>query len=390
MLYRKFKDIQLSLLGFGTMRLPTLDDGSIDETLVEKMTDYAIAHGVNYFDTAVPYHKGESERVIGKALSKYDRSKWHLADKYPGHQIWTKYDPEAMFESQLKKCGVEYFDFYLLHNVYEHSIDRYLDRDMGITEYFIKQRELGRIKHLGFSSHAEMPTLTRFLDAYGSEMEFCQIQLNYVDRTLQKAAQKYEMLSAKNIPVIVMEPLLGGKLANLPTDDSARLHALRPDESDAATAFEYLKELDNVAVVLSGMSNFEQMKQNIDTFSYSRPLDDDTLALLYDIADRMTDMIPCTACRYCTGDCPKKLDIPRLLAVYNELKFTPVTNIAMRVEELPDDKKPSACIGCGKCTKLCPQHIDIPTQMKAFADALAKIPTWAEVCKERESWATPK
>ena len=257
----------LSRLGFGCMRLPLTADNAIDEAELGKMVDYAIANGVNYFDTAWPYHGGKSEIAIGKALNRYPREQWFLANKYPGHQIASSYDPAEIFEAQLKKCGVEYFDFYLLHNVYENSIGVYTDPKWGILDYFKEQKRLGRIRHLGFSSHARPDTLEKFLDYAGDSMEFCQIQLNYLDWTLQDAKAKYDLLTARNIPVWVMEPLRGGKLAAPAEADAARLKALRPDESCAAWSFRWLQRLGNVKVVLSGMSAFSQMVDNVNTFS---------------------------------------------------------------------------------------------------------------------------
>ena len=197
MIYSDFQDKKLSLLGFGTMRFPVFEDGTIDEAQVEEMTKYAIEHGVNYFDTAYPYHNGQSERVIGRVLSKYPRDSFYLADKYPGHQISKSYDPKATFEKQLEKCGVDYFDFYLLHNVYENSVHTYRDERWGIIEYFREQKRLGRIRHLGFSTHGSVDFIRGFLDEYGQDMEFCQIKLNYLDWTLQEAKEKYELLTER-------------------------------------------------------------------------------------------------------------------------------------------------------------------------------------------------
>lgn len=218
MIYRDFQDLKLSMLGFGTMRLPLQENGEIDETLTAEMVDYALAHGVNYIDTAWPYMANKSETVIGKILKKYPRDSFYLATKYPGHMISSQYDPADIFEQQLKKCQVEYFDFYLLHNVYENSIGVYTDPKWGIVDYFVEQKKKGRIKHLGFSSHADLPCLTQFLDTYGDEMEFCQIQFNYLDWTMQKGKEKYELLKERGIPQWVMEPLRGGKLISLPKD----------------------------------------------------------------------------------------------------------------------------------------------------------------------------
>ena len=180
MIYCEFQGKQLSQLGFGAMRLPT-ENGAIDEKQVEAMVDAAMAQGVNYFDTAWPYHGGLSEVVMGRVLAKYPRDSWYLANKYPGHQVAETYNPAAIFEEQLRKCGVEYFDFYLLHNVCESSLPVYLDPQWGIIDYFKEQKRLGRIKHLGFSSHGALNNLRQFLDIAGVDMEFCQIQLNYLD-----------------------------------------------------------------------------------------------------------------------------------------------------------------------------------------------------------------
>ena len=387
MIYSTFQDKKLSLLGFGTMRLPLQADGSIDEAQVQEMVDYAMVHGVNYFDTAWPYHNGQSERVISRALQKYDRGSYYLATKYPGHQISSHYDPAAIFEAQLEKCGVEYFDFYLLHNVYEKSMETYLDPQWNIIEYFKEQKRLGRIKHLGFSSHAHTESLRQFLDACGNDMEFCQIQLNYLDWTLQDGQGKYELLTERGIPVWVMEPIRGGRLVDLAESNAAKLHDLRPDESTAAWGFRFLQDLPNVQMVLSGMSNIEQMKDNVKTFTQRNPLSSAENVQLFDIADGMKNSIPCTGCRYCCDGCPMGLDIPMLLATYNDIRFSPSVTVGMRVEFLPEDKKASACIGCGACTQICPQNIDIPGAMKGLADKLSQLPTWADICRQREEAA---
>ena len=391
MIYSTFQDKQLSLLGFGTMRLPVLSDGSIDEPQVKEMTRYAIEHGVNYFDTAYPYHNSESERVIGRILSEYPRDSFYLATKYPGHQILSGgYNPAEIFEEQLEKCGVDYFDFYLLHNVYEKSIETYLDPRWKIIDYFKEQKRLGRIKHLGFSSHAKTKGLEQFLEVCGEDMEFCQIQLNYLDWTLQDAKGKCELLAKYNIPVWVMEPVRGGKLAKLDEINEAKLKELRPEESIPAWAFRFLQGLPNVQMVLSGMSNMEQMKDNVKTFTEQKPLSKDEVNLLLDIAEGMKDSIPCTACRYCCDGCPMGLDIPTLLSTYNEVRLLPTINAVMHIEFMEENKKPSACISCGKCTRICPQNIDVPTALKDLTDRINKLPSWKEICREREAAASKK
>ena len=390
MIYSDFQGLKLSLLGFGTMRLPLVPgdpSGQVDEKKTEEMVDYAIAHGVNYFDTAYPYHNGESERIIGRLLKKYKRDQYYLATKYPGHQLSESYNPAEIFEEQLKKCGVDYFDFYLLHNVYENSIQTYTDPRWGIVDYFLEQKKAGRIRHLGFSSHGSLDNLREFLDLYGDKIEICQIQLNYLDWTLQNGKGKYDLLTERGIPVWVMEPVRGGKLAKLSDEDERKLRAERPQESTSAWAFRFLQGLPNVKMVLSGMSNMEHMQDNVHTFEERKILSEREDAVILGIAEGMKNSIPCTACRYCCSDCPKGLDIPALLAAYNELRFDPAMNVSMRLEALPEEKRPSACIGCGKCAQICPQKIDIPAAMKDFADRLSKMPSWAEICRQREEAA---
>ena len=383
MIVNKFQEDELSLLGFGAMRLPE-KDGEIDVAQVEKMVDYAMAHGVNYFDTAWPYHGGNSEIVMGKVLSKYPRDSYRLATKYPGHQLSESYNPAEVFEKQLKKCGVEYFDYYLLHNVSELCIDVYLNPKWGIVEYFKEQKRLGRIKHLGFSTHGHIPTMKRFLDAVGDCMEFCQIQLNYLDWTLQDAKGKVALLEAYNIPVWVMEPVRGGKLANLSDTQNARLKALRPDESIAAWAFRFLQGIGSVKMILSGMSNEEQVIDNVKTFSQSKPLNDNELAVIMELAEQIKNAVPCTACRYCCDGCPMQLDIPLLMRVCSELRVAKSVNSAMILETMPEDKLPSACLQCGLCTQICPQNIDIPGVIRELDERLQQIPKWTEICRQRE------
>ena len=384
MLYTDFADKKLSMLGFGAMRLPETD-GKVDKRTVAEMVKYAMDNGVNYFDTAWPYHAGMSERVMGEVLSQYPRESFYLADKYPGHQIMADMNPARIFEEQLRRCQVEYFDFYLLHNVYEKSIDTYLDPDLKVLEYFREQKRLGRIKHLGFSTHARLETMERFLDICGDDMEFCQIQLNYLDWTLQDAKAKYDMLTARGIPVWVMEPVRGGKLASF-TDD--RLTALRPDVTTASWGFRFLQGLSNVKVILSGMTTMEHVTDNIKTFTNEQPLTEEETALLFEIAEGMKNAIPCTACRYCCDGCPMGLDIPTMMSICSDIRFAPVVNSVMMLQFAPEDKRPSACIACGKCTKVCPQGIDIPAVMKELVERMETIPQWAEICRQREAAQT--
>lgn len=381
MIYTDFQDKKLPLLGFGAMRLPENADGNVDVAQVERMVELAMENGVNYFDTAYPYHAGMSERIMGSVLKAYPRESFYLATKYPGHMIAKSYDPAATFEEQLQKCGVDYFDFYLLHNVTEASMDVYLDPKWGIIDYFLEQKRLGRIRHLGFSSHARLDGLERFLEAVGDKMEFCQIQLNYLDWSLQNAKGKYELLTKWNIPVWVMEPVRGGRLAGF---ENEAMKALRPEESIAAWGFRFLQGLPNVQMVLSGMSNMAQLEDNIRTFAERKPLVKEELKLVFDVAEVMKNAIPCTSCRYCCDGCPKGLDIPLMMGVCSELRFADSVNSAMILQFAPEDQQPNVCIACGKCSKVCPQGIDIPGVMKELAQRLATVPLWRDICKKRE------
>ncbi len=390
MIYRDFKGKKLSMLGFGTMRLPLLPGGTetnIDEAQVEEMVRHAMEHGINYYDTAYPYHGGFSELVIGRILKKYPRDSFYLATKFPGHQVASTYEPAVVFEDQLKKCQVEYFDFYLLHNICENSMPTYNDPKWGIIDYFIEEKRKGRIHHLGFSAHAEVDTLREFLEKYGKEMEFCQIQLNYMDWTLQKAKEKCELLAQWDIPVWVMEPLRGGRLAKLSDADEAKLRALRPDDSIASWGLRWVQGVKGVKMILSGMSNMAQMEDNVATFEADKPLSRQETELLYEIAEGMKRSVPCTACRYCYEGCPMGLDIPMLLATYNDLRFAPITNTGMRIEALPPEKRPEACIACGKCAQVCPQKINIPEELKGMAALLETVPKWSDLCRTREEAA---
>ena len=374
MIYRNFQNLQLSALGMGSMRLPVVNgnDADVDLKAVEEMVSYAMEKGINYYDTAWGYHNGNSETVMGKVLGKYDRESFYLATKFPGYDLSNMSKVKEIFEKQLEKCGVEYFDFYLFHNVCEMNIDAYLDEKYGIYEYLIEQKKNRRIRHLGFSAHGNYDVMERFLKAYGKDMEFCQIQLNYLDWSFQNADKKVELLNSYHIPMWVMEPLRGGRLAELSEEDAKILKGLRPDENVPAWAFRFLQTIPEVTVVLSGMSNMEQLKENIQTFETDKPLSEEEKEKLLSIADGMLNgTLPCTACHYCTSHCPQGLDIPMLLKLYNEHCFTGGGFLApMALMAVSKEKQPSACVGCRSCEKVCPQQIKIS---EAMADFTAKM-----------------
>ena len=294
MIYKAFQDLKLSALGLGCMRLPlkSSSDADIDVEATQKMVDYAMAQGVNYYDTAWGYHDGHSETVIGEALKKHPRESFYLASKFPGYDLANMPKVKEIFPRQLEKCQVEYFDFYLFHNVCEMNIDAYLDEKYGIMDYLREQKRNGRIRHLGFSAHGSYDVMKRFLEAYGEEMEFCQIQLNYIDWHFQDAEAKVQLLQEYHLPVWVMEPLRGGRLAKLDGAAVSRLQALRPDETVPAWAFRFLQTVPGVTMVLSGMSSFDQLKDNIETFSSEKPLNEKEMAELLSIADAMARAFP--------------------------------------------------------------------------------------------------
>ena len=375
MIYKDFQGMQLSALGMGCMRLPVVngDDAVVDQAAVEKMVALAMERGVNYYDTAWGYHAGHSEEAIGRALAAYPREQFCLADKFPGYDLSNMGKVQEIFEAQLKKCQVSYFDFYLFHNVCEMNIDYYLDPQYGILPYLLEQKQNGRIRHLGFSCHGTLPVLKRFLEAYGQHMEFCQLQLNYIDWVFQGGKEKVALLEQYGIPVWVMEPLRGGRLARLSEQEAAVLRDLNPQRPIPAWAFRFLQRIPGVVVTLSGMSDLAQLQDNLDTFETDEPLTEQEWERVLALGKEMTDpqALNCTACHYCVSHCPQGLDIPHLLALYNEHRFTGGGFIApMALSAIAPDKQPSACVGCRSCEAVCPQQLKISEAMADFAAML--------------------
>ena len=358
MQYFDFKGMKLSCLGLGCMRFPLIgtEQADVDEAATEKLVDHAIANGINYFDTAWPYHGGNSEKIMGRLLSKYPRNSYFLATKYPGFNVENMEKAASIFEKQLENCQTDYFDFYLCHNICERNIDWFTDPKYAVVEYLIEQKKQGRIKHLGFSTHGSRTVIKRFLDTYGSELSFCQIQLNYLDWSLQSAKEKVELLNNYNIPIWVMEPVRGGRLATLSEERMQTLETLRPGVKAPEWAFRFLQGIQGVGMILSGMSNMEQLSENIATFSTSAPLNKKELNTILSIADEMIaeNSVPCTACSYCVPHCVQKLQIPELIKAFNE-------------NSKHEGIGPDACIGCRRCEALCPQGIKISEVMAKYA-----------------------
>jgi len=368
MYYNDFAGLKLSGLGMGNMRLPIIDGNSnnIDEDLTAKMLDYCISHGINYFDTAYGYHGGNSEIVVGKLLKKYPRESINIATKFPSYDIsFFKRMPE-IFEEQLHKLQVEYFDFYLMHNVNHNNIDLFVTPEKNVLDYFIEQKKIGRIKHLGFSCHADYDDFVKFLDAYGEHMEFCQIQLNWLDWDYQEAKKKVALLNEKGIAIWVMEPVRGGRLATLEPEYMEKLNKLHPGLTPAQWSFRFLQSIKGVTMILSGMSNMQQLEENINTFATIEPVTDEEKEVLFEIGKSIVEKntLPCTGCRYCTSYCPNEISIPEVVSAYNSDKISGNHfGVPFLMSRTPEGKKPTDCVGCRACEEVCPQDIKISEMM---------------------------
>ena len=361
-------------LGFGLMRLPitkkTVRNEKIDKEKSAEMIEAYLKAGYNYFDTAYMYHGGKSESAAGELIcDKYDRASFYLASKMPVGMIVTKGDTGRIFRHQLKRCKTEYFDYYLLHCLTGKSYKK--AEKLGVFDYLQKKKAEGKIKVLGFSFHDTAEALDEILTAH-PEMEFVQLQINYLDWLDAKVQSKlcYEVARKHGKDIIVMEPVKGGQLANLPEDAVKKLRELDPDASPASYAIRFTASLEGVFLILSGMSNMEQLEDNMafmgDNFV---PLSEKEKEVLFEIAESINDarLIPCTACNYCTEACPKKLPIAEAFALYNRnIKGDRKTK--KEYNALEEASKLSECLSCGKCEKACPQKIEIIKKLKTVKD----------------------
>ncbi|MDR2745753.1 MAG: aldo/keto reductase [Desulfovibrio sp.] len=361
-------------LGFGLMRLPltdSSDNGSIDQKLMDKMVDYYLEHGFTYFDTAYVYHTGMSETSAKKALvERHRRDKFSITDKMPTWLVTSALDYDKIFDEQLARCGVEYFDYYLLHNI---GIKRYTDTlKCGGFEFMRKIKEEGRTRHTGFSYHDKPELLDRIL-AEHPEMEYVQLQINYMDWENEAIQSRkcYETARKHGKPVIVMEPVKGGSLASVPQNADNLFKMSHPDMSAASWAIRFAASLKGVFVVLSGMSNFEQVVDNVGYMRDFVPLSDMEREIIDKVAAIINNnmAIPCTACCYCLDGCPRHIPIPRYFALYNNQKeFGMLPNhMAYYMNLTQEHGTASDCCECGQCEEHCPQHIGIVELMKAVA-----------------------
>jgi predicted aldo/keto reductase-like oxidoreductase len=359
---------EVSLLGFGLMRLPVLGGGKskIDYPQAEKMLDAAFRGGVNYFDTAYPYHEGKSEVFVGDVLSQRDRSSYYLASKMPTWELAKSEDEvKRIFDEQLAKCKTEYFDFYLAHSFDPDHFERF--KRLRMYDFLRKKKEEGRIRRLGFSFHSNPDLLAQIVE--GFEWEFAQIQLNYVDWELLNAKRVYEYLGAHKLPVVVMEPVRGGALASLNEKAAAILKELRPQAGLASWALRFAASLPNVMTVLSGMSTLEQMEDNLTTFNPFTPLSPEEQEAVRAAGRAYNDSgaVPCTGCRYCM-DCPAGVNIPVVFSQYNHYQLSGKRGVFDNTYRyLPEKEKAHNCVSCGACVKLCPQGIGIPKFMEEIA-----------------------
>jgi len=367
---RKLGDKNISLLGFGLMRLPRIQGTfETDYESAEKLIDHAMASGVNYYDMAYTY--SGSEKFAGHALSKYPRDSYYIATKCPPWKLTTKDDFEPIFEGQLKDLRTDYIDFYLVHNFAQEAkradgneeFFKHFEK-IGMYDMLQKKKAEGKVKHIGFSFHGTPALLEEIVDKY--EWDFAQIQLNYIDWTATDAKRQYEILTDHNIPVVIMEPLRGGVLATLNEEAAQMLQSVSPKSSLASWGIRYAASFPNVLSVLSGMNALPQLEDNLETVRHFEPLTESETKLLYEVAGiyNRSGAISCTGCRYCMP-CPAGVDIPRIFSIYNHYRLVkfriPFDN---GYSTLTKKEKASACVECGLCVQKCPQHLSIPEHMK--------------------------
>lgn len=363
--------IETSLLGYGCMRFPTNGEGKIDVEAAEKLLDKAYEQGVNYFDTAYPYHGGESEVFVGNVMKKYDRKSFYLATKMPMWNTTSLEQAEKIFAEQLEKLQTEYIDFYLIHSLNKEAWGRALS--LGIVKRLEELKEEGKIKYLGFSFHDDYEVFEEILRY--RDWDFCQIQLNYMDTEIQAGMRGYKLTEELNVPLIIMEPVKGGRLANYAEDITAKFRALDPEASTASFALRWVGSLPNVKVVLSGMSNMEQVEDNLKTFNNFKPMSETELATVKEIVDLINSRVQngCTGCNYCMP-CPAGINIPANFRVWNTYHMYQNYNIVKWDWEkgLGDEKQAKNCIKCGKCEKACPQKLSIRADLEKVQADLDK------------------
>jgi predicted aldo/keto reductase-like oxidoreductase len=362
--------ISTSLLGFGAMRFPITEDGKIDEPIAEKMIELAIANGVNYIDTAYPYHNGESEPFVGKVLKKYPRDSFFLATKLPQWLVKSLDDAKRIFEEQLTRLQTSYFDFYLIHSVNLETFTKMVS--LGVLTYLQDLKAQGIIKNLGFSFHSSYEDFEKIVTF--TDWDFCQLQYNYLDTEEQAGQRGYDLTKKLGVPLIVMEPIKGGSLAVLPPDLESKLKALDSEASSASYALRWVGGHENVKVILSGMSTLSQVEDNLKTFKTFMSLNEIETKTIEEISSSMKSRAGngCTGCRYCMP-CPFGVDIPGNFSLWNKYRMFQNFDIVQKMwkNEKNQKERPLSCTECGRCVPLCPQHIDIPNDLKRVQQELS-------------------
>ncbi|MBS6194398.1 MAG: aldo/keto reductase [Clostridiales bacterium] len=366
--------VETSLLGFGCMRFPTLEDGKIDEELSEKMLDQAMAEGVTYYDTAFPYHNGDSEPFVGRVLNKYDRSSYYLATKLPIWMLDTREQAEKIFADQLKRLDKEYVDFYLLHALDKERFQKV--KELGIVEMCENLRKEGKIRYLGFSFHDDYEVFEEIINYHN--WDFCQIQYNYMDTDVQAGDRGYKLAESKGIPMVIMEPVRGGLLAGFSDDINTMFKEKAPDNSVASWALRWVGTHPNVKVILSGMSTPEQVTDNLKTFNNFTPLSEEEQNTVTKVVTTLNSRVQngCTGCRYCMP-CPAGVDIPASFRIWNDYHIYQNYNVVKNrwEKDLGEDHKPANCAECGACEDQCPQKITIRDHLKRVQQEL-DTPIW--------------
>ena len=370
---RKFADIDTPLIALGCMRLPMRND-KVDMVELDKMVEYAMEHGANYFDTAYMYVDGKSENAIGEILKKYPRESFILADKCPAYLVNSQADVRKLCEEQLKKCQVEYFDNYMVHNINKNTLSNY--RDNNMYDELVKLKKEGKVKHIGFSFHGDPQMLREVIKEH--KWDFCQLQLNYLDWEVINADELYQIADETGVPVIVMEPLRGGVLCDLPEKAVAKLKQ-ECDDTQASFGLRWVASKQRVFTILSGMSNFQQLKENVDTFVNYREFSEKELNVAHEIAQiiQSSGAISCTACKYCMEVCPRGINIPAIFGLYNVYKGSNQKSKAFmfvyNYKALDESTRADKCVDCKLCMKNCPQNLDIPKLLKDVQAEVEKV-----------------
>ena len=373
MQYRKFGNtgVEVSALGFGCMRFPVNEDKTINEEKAIAMVRHAIDNGVNYVDTAYPYHQGTSELVVGKALKDGYREKVYLADKMPVWLLETEDDFDKYLDEQLKKLDTDHIDFYLLHAL---SRERYEEKvkKLNLTKKLEEAKAAGKIRYIGFSFHDSLDLFKEIIDSYDG-WDFCQIQYNYIDRDIQAGDKGYALAEKLGVPMVIMEPVKGGSLAALPEEVEAPLKALRPDASTSSWALRWVASHPNVHVVLSGMSTMEQVEDNLKTFGNFEPLNEKEEKVVEETAAAIKARTKngCTGCAYCMP-CPHGVNIPKNFRIWNDFSMYGNKEITRQnyFQYLPESERADKCKSCGKCEKVCPQSLSIRENLKQVAEEM--------------------